>query len=561
MVMRHISATLAPMEERIRKAVTQALVELDVGEATFVVEQPTNLGFGDYATNVALVVAKALNKNPRKLADSLAQSLQKLLGESVSKVEAVGPGFINITLASGEVTLATSEAAAQGEEWGKGKTNEGQRVIVEYTQPNPFKEMHIGHLMSNTIGESVSRLIKNEGAKVARANYQGDVGPHVAKALWGLHKAGIAEPTSATELSDAYVVGNRFYEDFPEAKAEIDALNKAVYEGKDRQLMELWRKGREVSLAAFEGLYRILGTKFDYYFFESETSEPGTRIVRDGVATGIFEESEGAIVYRGEKKGLHTLVFITGRGTPTYEAKEIGLAFLKEERWPSDHSIVTTSTEQIGHFKVVKAALEDIAPLLGAKTTHVAHGFLRLTEGKMSSREGNVITAAGLIKDVIEKAGEKNKDPLVAEQVAVGAIKYMVLRQSPGSDIIFDPEKSLSLEGDSGPYLQYALVRARKILAYASDGAGGTEEPVEPYAIERLILHYPEVVARAARELAPNFLTTYLTELAAAWNSFYAAEQILGSPEEVYKQRVARAFANTMTNGLTLLGIPTPERM
>ena len=179
----------------------------------------------------------------------------------------------------------------------------------------------------------------------------------------------------------------------------------------------------------------------------------------------------------------------------------------------------------------------------------------------MSSREGNVITAPNFITDVMKKVNEKNPDPLIVQQVAIGAIKYMILRQAPGSDIIFDAEKSLSLEGDSGPYLQYALVRAKKILAYGENGQGDSEEPEAPYDIERIILHYPEVAARAARELSPNLLVNYLTELASAWNAFYAKEQVLGSPEEAYKQRVARAFANTMTNGLTLLGIPAPEKM
>jgi arginyl-tRNA synthetase len=283
--------------------------------------------------------------------------------------------------------------------------------------------------------------------------------------------------------------------------------------------------------------------------------------VKDGLEKGIFKKSDGAIIYDGETKGVHTMVFITSHDTPTYEAKDIGLAFLREERWPSDRVIILTGNEQIGRFKTVLAALHDIAPNLAAKTTHLAHGFMRLTTGKMSSREGNVITAAGFIAEVTQKACEKNSDPLIAEQVAIGAIKYMILRQAPGSDIIFDPEKSLSLEGDSGPYLQYALVRAVKILSYSSESAGGSEEPAEPYAIERVILHYPEVVQRAARELAPNLLTNYLTELAGAWNAFYATEQVLGSPEEEYKQRVARAFANTMHNGLTVLGIPTPEKM
>lgn len=550
------------MEDRIRKAVDDFLKKEGALSVPFVVERPGDMSHGDYATNAALAAAKMLGKNPRELADSLATYLMDSLGEHVvSHVSVAGPGFVNITLAREAVTFAVAEADAQGPEWGKGVLESGKRVMVEYTDPNPFKEMHIGHLMSNTIGEALSRLIGNEGATVIRACYSGDVGPHVAKALWGLRKTGITDPTSVYELSSAYVAGNRAYEDSPEAKAEIDALNQAVYAGTDAALMEEWRKGRAVALDAFEKIYKVLGTHFDYYFFESETAEPGMRIVHDGLSKGIFEESDGAVIYRGEKKGLHTLVFITSKGTPTYEAKDIGLAFLKEERAQTDRSIIMTGTEQIGHFQVFLAALSEIAPVLAEKTTHVPHGLLSLSTGKMSSREGNVITAAGFIEEVVKKAGEKNADPVIAEQVAIGAIKYMVLRQTPGSNIVFDPEKSLSLEGDSGPYLQYALVRAKKILAYAGEDAGGTDVPSAPYAIERLILHYPAVVARAARELSPNHLTTYLTELAAAWNSFYASEQVLGSREEVYKQRVARAFSNTMTNGLTLLGIPTPERM
>ncbi len=308
-------------------------------------------------------------------------------------------------------------------------------------------------------------------------------------------------------------------------------------------------------------MYRLLGTHFDYFFFESETAGPGMEIVKDGLARGVFEESHGAVIYNGEKKGLHTLVFITSKGTPTYEAKDIGLAFLKEERCPSDVSIIITAAEQIGHFKVFLAALEDMAPLIAAKTTHVPHGFLRLTSGKMSSREGNVITAAGLISEIIETARAKNEDPLIAEQVAIGAIKYMILRQAAGGDIIFDAEQSLSLEGDSGPYLQYALVRAQKILSYASKSEDGSTRPAAPYMVERLIIRFPEVAAEAVREKAPHKITQYLTKLAGEWNSFYASEQVLGSDEEAYKQTVARAFATTMENGLRLLAIPTPERM
>lgn len=576
------------MEERIRKAVGEALAKMGVREVSFTVERPADPTYGDYTTNVAMKVFGPIShgnlsnasgktgsskmyqwhpniaqyRNPRELADSLARTLIDILGKDIaSRAVVAGPGFINITLAREAIALAIAEADTQGAEWGKATLNAGQKVMIEYTDPNPFKEMHIGHLMSNAIGEAIARLTENAGAEVKRANYQGDVGPHVAKALWGLKQVGIADPSSAAELAKAYVAGNTAYEKDPQAKADIDAINQAVYRGDDAALMELWRKGRQISLDAFERNYHRLGTKFDYYFFESETAAPGAEMVRDGFVKGIFEQSDGAIIYPGEKKGLHTLVFITSKGTPTYEAKELGLAVLKETRWSGDRSLIVTANEQIGHFKVVKAALEDIAPKVGAKTSHIAHGFLRLATGKMSSREGNVISADDFIADVVMIASAKNPDPIVALQVAVGAIKYMILRQAPGSDIIFDKEKSLSLEGNSGPYLQYALVRARKILTYASGSGNGTIEPSAPYPIERIILHFPEVAARAARELSPNILTTYLTELAGAWNSFYAQEQVLGSPEEDYKQRVTRAFAHTMQNGLALLGIPAPEKM
>ncbi|MHB8710358.1 MAG: arginine--tRNA ligase [Minisyncoccota bacterium] len=548
------------MEERIRKAVSEALTQIGAGDTTFVVERPSDLTHGDYATNAALAAAKSLNRNPRELADELARYLTETLGEVVSHVSVAGPGFINITLSRDAIAFAVAEADAQGSEWGKGTAESKKRVIVEYSNPNAFKEMHIGHLVGTVVGEAVSRLVENAGATVARDTFGGDIGPNVAKTLWQLKESGITDPVNSSIIGVAYIGGSAVYEGDPQKKAEIDALNQEIYAGTDRELMELWRKGRDISMEEFRRIWKLLGTKFDFEFFDSDTTETALRVVQDGFNKKIFEKSDGAIIYNGEEKGVHTMVFITSHNTPTYEAKDIGLAFLKEERWPSDKIIIISGNEQTGRFKTVLAALVDIAPLVAAKTEHVATGFLKLASGKMSSREGNVITAADFIRSVIEQAREKNADPLIAEQVAVGAIKYMILRQSPGSDIIFDPEKSLSLEGDSGPYLQYALVRARKILTYAG-GEAGTEVPPAPYAIERLILHYPEVAARAAREFAPNLLVNYLTELAGEWNAFYASEQVLGSSEEAYKQRIARAFANTMTNGLTLLGIPAPEKM
>lgn len=549
------------MEETLRKAVGEALAQAGATDITFAIEWPADLAHGDYATNAAMAAAKVLGKNPTELANELVQTLQGSLSDSVEKIEVAGPGFINFTLARPIISGIVKEASSLGSEWGKGNAIEGKRYSIEYSCPNPFKEMHIGHLMSTVIGEALSRVIENGGAAVVRDSYGGDVGPHVAKALWGLRDKGITEPATAQEIGEAYAHGSRVYEESEETKGAIDALNRAIYEGTDAELMDLWRRGREISIEAFRELYKVVDTHFDYFFFESETAQRGLDAVQDGLAKGIFKESEGAVIYEGEKKGLHTLVFITSKGNPTYEAKEVGLAFLIEERVPSDVRYILTAAEQVGHFAVVKAALEELAPLAGAKTSHIPHGFLRLTTGKMSSREGNVITAAGLIDELTQKASEKNEDPLIAQAVAVGAVKYMILRQAPGGDIIFDPETSLSLDGDSGPYLQYALVRARKILTYATEGAIDGDAPKTPFQIERLIIRFPEVTRRAVAENAPHKITQYLTQLAGEWNSFYASEQVLGSEGEAYKLILAKAFATTMENGLRILAIPTPERM
>jgi len=559
------------MEEALTLAIRNALDEMGALNVPFVLEWPGDLAHGDFATNAALAASKQLGKNPREIADDLVAKLSESLGEEIQHIEAAGPGFVNITLSRARITNEVANASAMGSEWGKGNARAGERVAFEYSCPNPFKQMHAGHLMSTVIGEAGSRLLENQGARVLRDTYGGDVGPHVAKALWALKRKDIAEPTSK-EVDDAYVQGARAYEESEEAKAEIDTLNTTLYVAlakedaerseEERVLLETWRHGRDACLEANQGVWDALGTRFDYVIHESETTPIGKQVVTDALSRGIFVESEGAVIYEGEKKGLHTLVFLTSRGNPTYEAKDIGLAFLKEERMgPLDASYITTASEQSGHFAVFLAALEEIAPELAHKTSHVPHGFLKLSTGKMSSREGNVVTAAGLIEDIVEKASEKNEDPLIAQAVAIGAIKYMILRQAAGGDIVFDPRKSLSLDGDSGPYLQYALVRAKSVIEQSEVAPSSTEAPDSIYALERLIIRFPEVARKAEALRASHQVTQYLTQLASEWNSFYAQERIRGGEYEAYKLMVAKSFVTTMENGLKLLGIPVPERM
>lgn len=559
------------MIERIRSVIGAELVKLGATDVDFVVEWPAELSHGDFATNAAMAASKVLGKPPREIADSLVPALRDALGADAARVEAAGPGFVNIALSGDAVARELETAIEAGDAWGRNDSQKGKRVMIEYGNPNPFKEMHIGHLVGTIVGESLARLLEASGAHTLRDTFGGDVGPQVAKALWALRKDGVTDVASAGEIGKAYAHGATAYEESETIKAEIDNLNTRVYgivgaqdgmlSEDDRALRYLWQKGREVSMEEFNRIFAILGTRHDYTFFDSDTTEPGVRAVRDGLAQGVFEESEGAIVYKGERKGLFTLVFITSRGNPTYETKDIGLAILKEERAETDQVLIVTAVEQVSHFKVVLAALEDIAPNLAAKTGHIAHGLLQLTTGKMSSRKGNVITAAELIADLVKAAQERNPDPVIAEQVAVGALKYMILRSAPGGNIVFDPEKSLSLDGDSGPYLQYAYVRAASILASADAKKESVETPPEVYDIARLVTRFPEVAARAERERAPHHLTQYLTQLASEWNSFYAKERIIGGEHEAYKLSLARAFVTTMKNGLWMLGIPVPEKM
>jgi arginyl-tRNA synthetase len=525
------------IRQRIEEAVRQA-----VGDVPFVVERPRAVAHGDYSTNAALVA----KLDPAEL----AQRLQGI--EGVERVEVAGR-FVNFFL---------KRDALVPQEVPLPKINSGT-VMVEYTQPNPFKPFHIGHLMSNTLGEAIARLLERSGAMTIRANYQGDVGPHVAKAIWALMKEGKEKPT-IDEIGAAYVEGNTQYESSLEAKAEIDALNKKIYERSDEQVQALYDYGRTLSLEHFEEIYRKLGTKFDQYFFESETAPIGLEEVKEHPE--VFEVSDGATVYHG----AHTRVFITSQGLPTYETKELGLATLKKEKAQFDHSITVTANEQDAYFKVVFDALQKIHPEWAGQFEHRSHGMMRFATGKMSSRKGNVVTGESLIEDLTAESKEKmtgrelSNTELVAQQVAVGAIKYAVLKQGSGKDIVFDPEKSLSLEGDSGPYLQYAHTRAASLMRECEKAGivpNVSDAPAQASQLERTLLHYAGAFERAAKELEPHYLTTFLTELAGEFNSCYAQNRVIGGEHPHYGALLAQAVERALREGLETLGIPVPDEM
>jgi arginyl-tRNA synthetase len=569
------------MKEKII-AILKSVLGADVPVELSVPDEPA---FGHFSTNVAMRLAKARGKKPIELADELAREIkQRAPAELFEKVEAVAPGFINFWM-SERTTQEEFTRIAKDKDFGKNESLVGKTVMIEFTDPNPFKLFHIGHLMSNTIGESFARLYEASGAKVIRANYQGDVGLHVAKAIWGMEhhgekmsdeSAGVLEKMGF--LGKAYAFGSSAYESDPEAKEAIIAINEKVYSRSDAGVNELYDTGRAWSLAYFETLYQRLGTKFDEYFFESEMAKEGRDLV---LAHGdIFIKSEGAVVFPGEKYGLHTRVFINSKGLPTYEAKELGLNKKKFELYPLDRSIIVTGNEIIDYFKVLLKAMELVLPEVAARTHHTPHGMLRLAGGKMSSRTGDVVTAESLLdqikKDLRGRISEKSdldekEREAVTEVVAIGAIKYSILKQNPGQDIIFDFEKSLSFEGDAGPYVQYTYARLRSILRKAetldrsSEGAdmAKLDSKIE-LALMRKIFEFPDAVLHAREHYAPSSLVVYIYKLASLVNKFYETTPIL--KDEDAKRLSARlalisCAAEILKSGLGLLGIGVLEKI
>ena len=574
------------ISSKLNTLIKQALKDLSIQIDDIHLEHPAEIEHGDFSTNVALALAKTEKKNPRELAKDIAAKIASYQDETIERVETAGAGFVNFFLSRSFYTRVIESGLQAPERIGHTEALRNKKVLIEYTDPNAFKVFHIGHLMANAIGESVARTLEFSGASLVRLCYPSDIGLHIAKAIWGMKKNEHDSPKETDSLTaktnflgTAYVLGTKMYEEDPVVKEEINGLNKKLFEKSDPAVNRLYEKGREWSLDHFEELYKKLGTKFDRYIFESEVADKGSLIVEEYLGRGCFEKSEGAIVFKGEEHGLHTRVFITAKGLPTYESKEIGLNFKKFELYPcTDSSIIITGNEQNEYFKVLKRVLSIIAPNIGEKTHHVSHGMMRFADGKMSSRTGNVVTAEHLLSAVEALVHQKiadrelvdNEKNKIADIVAVGAIKFSILRQAIGGDIIYDFDKSISFEGDSGPYLQYSYTRARSVIEKAK-GVGmkthlETKSPslnVEVYVLEKWLYRFPEVVTRAGQEFAPHYLATYLLELSSAFNAFYAEHKIvdLDDSEAPYRLALTEVFAATMKNGLYLLGIKAPERM
>ena len=611
----------------------EAMATQAFGAAKTVEVTPAPEGMGaDYATNVAMRLAKPLGKAPREVAEELRRELEKSGRLTGVEITVAGPGFLNFRVETAELVrqmremvedLATAEGRAAlvaGNERaalvadGEGDYR-GKMVVAEFSDPNPFKVLHVGHLYTSVVGDAISRLLECAGAKVVRANFGGDVGLHVGKTLWAVRERGYRPEDLTIEwIAECYVEGTRAYEEDEAAKAEITRLNKEIYaiaergegaeeeqtelvegaEEEQTELAQLYWRGRELSYEYFKEFYARIGVKFDKFYPESTVAGRGLEEVRGHLGT-VYEESDGAVVYRGEKVGLHTRVFINREGVPTYEAKDVGLLFTKWDDWKFDESVVITGNEQSEYMKVVLASVREYAPELVERTEHLTHGLVKLAGNvKMSSRKGNFIKAVEVL-DGVEKLLEQEGREVDARLV-LAAVKYAFLRYKMGGDIVFDWQESVSMTGNSGVYLLYSAVRARKILAKVAEKVekvekvsnkvvqSGVDEGLSNKVVQEgeekrivqekaetveecerklynKVVQFAEVLRTAVREKAPHKLCTYLYELAQEFSRFYEQVPVAGSARECERVELVRAELMVMEQGLGLLGIEIPEEM
>ena len=351
------------------------------------------------------------------------------------------------------------------------------------------------------------------------------------------------------------------------------------------QITSLYKAGRKWSLDYFETMYEKLGTKFDLYYFESKAGEFGFKAVQDNLRKGVFKKDQGAVIFEGEKYGLHTRVFVNSKNLPVYEAKDLGLAVMKYEDYPYDRSFIITANEVDEYFRVVLKAMEMVDADLANKTTHIGHGMLGFKHGKMSSRTGEIISGRVLLDLVKEKVvekitqagvsqdegvkleGEKLRD--TAEKVALASIKYSILRSGIGHDIAYDEEEATSLVGNTGPYLLYTCARTSSVLSKAgvlvldARKSGFEFDPLE-LDVLRHIYKFPEQVVLAGERLSPNIIAGFAYDLAQKYNAFYSKIPIIkASTEDERKFRLCltQAVGQVLANSLNLLGIPVVDKM
>ena len=540
--------------------------------------EPAREGFGDLSSRIAFDIASKEKKNPAEIAKTIAGSINASKSEFFSEIKAVGP-YINFYMNDSAYGLILKKILKEKNKFGEGKKTRKQ-MMVEYFHANTHKGVHIGHIRNISLGESVCRLLEFSGNKVIRANYQGDIGPHVAKCLWGfinLYHEKAPKENRGVWLGKVYSEASQKVKGNEELEKQVQELNIELY-AKDKKVYDIWKKTRQWCLDDFDKFYKEFGVKFDELYFESQTEGPGKEISLDLLKKGIAKKDQGAVIMDLKADDLGVFVLLTKEGYPLYSAKDLGLAKIKFDKYKLDKSIHVVGKEQEFHFNQLfktfaKAGMHKAAEV----SYHLIYELVMLPEGKMSSREGTMVLYEDLKNKLMEitrsevkkrhEDWSEKKIEDTATKIAFAAIKFTMLKRESNRTLIFDWDQALSLEGDSGPYLQYAYVRTNGILNKAEfkmklSGKYSFNDE-EKKLIKELSL-FPGIADKSASSLAPNTLCAYLIHIAAQLNRFYVASPVLkAEKKEERETRLAIVAATNLilANALELLGIEAPEAM
>lgn len=549
----------------------------DIETKKIEVSVATNEKFGDFQTNFAMMNSKIIGKNPRAIAQEIVDNLEP--NNVIDKLEIAGPGFINIFLKS--EYLGELLKKSRNEKYDFSFLNRDGDVIIDFSSPNIAKRMHIGHLRSTIIGDSVARIYRYLGYHLVADNHIGDWGTQFGKLIIGYRKwlnQEAYKENAIEELERVYVEFTKQSEEHPELEEEARLELKKLQDG-DEENYALWKEFIKVSLDEYEKLYKRLDVHFDTYYGESFYHPMMQGVVDELVEKGLAVEDDGAkVVFFPEEDNLFPCIVQKKDGAFLYSTSDIATIKFRRENYNVNKLIYLTDERQQDHFK----QFFKITEMLGwdVEKYHIWFGIMRFADGVFSTRKGNVIRLEQLLDEGKKRAydivNEKNPDlsveekDQIAEVVGVGAIKYADLSQNRQSPIIFEWDKILSFEGNTAPYLQYSYARIQSILRKAA--AEGKEidyskeikiENKQERALADHIATFPMVVLKAAESFKPNIIADYLFELSKKFNSFYNSCPILNQEDDVLYSRglIAKVAGETIKEGLSLLGIKTLDRM
>jgi len=544
------------------------------------VARPAKFEFGDLSSAASFEIAKQAKKNPVEIAKKLAAELEKNLPPSFSSVSALGP-YVNFVYSDAFYAALNEEVGAAGAGYGSNSEGKKRRVVIDYSSPNVGKPMHVGHIRSTILGDSIMRLLRASGASVVGSNYLCEAGTQTAKLMLALHELEKRKLNDEKDLLDYYVKIHKRIEENPELLEKARVIVEGMESGEIKLKKEL-AEVRRISVDAFQRNYALLGVSFEETIFDSDMVPLAKKIAVELLEKRVaFRDKGGEIVGDLEKFALPNLIVLRSNGTTLYSTRDLALAETRFEKHRFTECVYVTGSEQKNHFQQVFKILDLLGRQYAPHLKHVAFGLISLPSGKMSTRQGNVVLLEDILNEVIAEARKQvlarrgsdydaKEIDAIAKQIGVGSARFAFLRVSPEKNIVFDPAAAVTFEGDTGAYVQYALVRCRGILAKAED-AGVTAKSGKNAVFGReekqllaLAAEFPLVVESAARAMQPHQVCDFLLRYCAAFNSFYAACPVLAADDEKDKARrlqIVGASLRVIENGLALLGISAPEKM